>query len=297
MGKTVRNWKIGRLIELTRGKHGERRKAFLRYLATHPGATPYQIAKEFYPGGAGLSHKAVRLQLKRISDFKDGITPVLLERTKNDRGASHYSLTREARGLCGEVGISLPSGLGEELVNKLNGLVKEPLPLDEKVRLRELVPPEVINTLFEISDKCHEEFRKLSGLPVNDDTRRAFLGVWIYEAEKRFMEYRQDKKFIADGISRIFGPSIGKIARKNLSHHFSMVDKRLSNYLVALPLVKSKPPEIQQKITKFSLLLDQLAKENSFLREIREGVQANHVTRVGMAIIFSIYSFPPQKGK
>lgn len=286
--------RIRALKELTRGKCGERRKAILRYIKNRPGVTAYQIAKEIYPKSVELSYKAARIQLKKLSELKDNQTGesfLLVE--KQEDGVFHYSLAPDAERLCKVAGITLPAHKGEELVNGLNGFLKEPLSQVLKNHLRELIPPDVMTTLFEISDKCQQEYQRLSGLSVNDDIKRAFLAVWMYEAEEAFKDYKSVNKTIFKFASEMFGSRIGKLARKDSPRSFSILDKRMEKYLIAVPIIKRKPKEVKQKIDKLSRFLEQLAKENPTLQDIRASVQTAHGTRIGIALFYETL----QKGR
>jgi len=88
---------------------------------------------------------------------------------------------------------------------------------------------------------------------------------------------------------------MGELAKKQFSKLLPIINKKIESYLVALPLIKSKPKELKQKIDNLSLYLEQLAKKNPALNDLREGIQAAHLARLGLAALFS--SFPLTKGR
>jgi len=281
----LKNWQIKQLKELTRGKHGERRKEILRYLSTNPGATPYQIAKELYPGGAGLSHKAAGEQLKKLSELKDDVTkePILFG-IREEKGASYYSLSDEARELCKKAGITLPSALGEELVDEFNGLLNGQLTIEEKEDLRKLMTEEVVGALFEIADRYHEGIKGLAKVESKTDVKRALLGIWIYESEKAALEYKQEN--LRKMAIAVWGSKFGKKVAKRAPRFFPAIDQRLQEALIALPLVKKRRLEL--KFNKLAASMEGMIKQNPFLHDVREGVIIAHGTRIGIAAAFPI---------
>lgn len=105
-----------------RTKGGRKRLDILRFIASNPGKTAYEIAKEHYPNPL-LGYKSVRIHLKMLEDagFVRSVT------VRDGRASRVYELTDQGRVQCLRLGISLPSTKAEEIIAEFSQLSQEPL--------------------------------------------------------------------------------------------------------------------------------------------------------------------------
>lgn len=269
-----------KLVNQTRRGGGDRRK-ILEYIASHPGATPYEISKFVYGGkdytGAVIRHLR---KLERVWNIW------VLKIERDGRGAFHIYLTDEGRKLSQNEGLNLSSGKVEEFIYEFNKLLDIPLTLEETEKLQKLLSDRIIDVLIEIASSVKVP---LISLP----EPRPLDALWFYDAEKNHIRRDEIKsglsKFIYDVCPQLqnFPPNLVRKKTREVIEDINL-DALLAEHLMAVPIAKKHG--IEASLDKLVDFLGRIATivRGRLVGEDRKKAHEIYAYRYGTAVQLAI---------
>ena len=214
----------------------DRRRKILKYIANHPGSTPYEIAKNVLGAGKdGVTWSSSVFRHMRRIERIGGVQFLLINR--DEHGNYHVSLTEEGRILCENEGLLIPSDRTEAFIHTFNKQLDQPLTVKETVKLKALLSPKIIDSLSEIASG----FKTLEFIPLPELS--PLDGLWFYDAEKNEIKPDKIKSAVLLNIYRVH-PQLQKfpknIVRREAKEMMRKVDldTLLVERLKAIPIAR-----------------------------------------------------------
>jgi hypothetical protein len=151
----------------------DRRQEILKYIANHPGSTPYEIAKNVLGDGIKWSSSVFR-HIRKMETI-GGVKFLLV--TKDQESINHVSLTEDGRIMAENEGLLLPSDRIETFIHEFNKQLDQPLTVEETKTIRELLSSKVLEALSEIAQSS----KPLDLIPSPELS--LLDAIWFYDAE------------------------------------------------------------------------------------------------------------------